>query len=287
MSAQTHKDILPQFKSVRPTHLYKQWTPTDSDITTQPNLKKFMSASAASASHLSGTIDDYYNYNFTGSVPNFPGINVKYARFYPNETGSLIGPNTNVVDDDDYVLSYNYKLGNGDRFYPLYESQSGYMNPDGTYYKIVHYSLRRLFYGGNATYHHLLYATGSATGSVLRNEAFVFEIPQRYVADRIEPGKFLLTDSSDIFNLPYCSSSVSWSFHPHSNTIDSNSLASEGIRLYDDGFGNIFDFNYTGSNASASIQRGNIFYNLGIVVITDVAYARYFRNYLIISGNIL
>ena len=276
MSIQTTKDIMPQFISIRPVNLYKQWNLTDLDFTTKSNLQDFISFSAAKDGW-TGNLNNYYA-TYTGSIPNFPGINIKYARLYPNETGSVTEPNDIVVDSDGYVLSYNYQLGNGDKFYPLYQSQSGWMNPDGTYARLVHYSLQKLFYSGNSVYMN----TFNGSGSYLSNEAIVIEIPQRYIADTIEPKSFKFSDSSNVQKLPYCSSSVSWSLAPYDNTISGNPLASEGIQLFDDGNGNLFDANY-----SASQQRGNIFYKLGIAVVTDIAYARYFREYLIISGNIL
>ena len=274
MSIQTHKDILPQFASIRPMNLYKQWTLTDLDITTQPTLKAFMSASA-SLENYTGDLNTYYA-SHSSSIPMFPGLNIKYARYYANETGSFTDPNNTVTETDDYgeyVLSYNYRLGNGDMFYPLYQSQSGWVNPDGSYARIVHYSLKRLFYSPNSLYYNLL----QGSGSQLSSEAIVMEIPQRYVADTIEPGTFTFRDSSDVSKLPYSSGSWYWSLEPRNN-----SSSYEGIKLVDDKHGNIFDENYVPTQ-----QRGNIFYNLGLVVITDVAYARYFRNYLIISGNII
>jgi len=281
MAINIYKDIKPRFISIRPMNLYKQWTLTNLDFTIESTLKDFISASAAQDGYV-GDLNTYYaNYlaSYSGSIPNFPGLNIKYARFYASDTGSVTEPNTNIMDADGYVLSYNYGLGNGNKFYPTYQSHSGWMNPDGTYAQIVHYSLQKLFYSTTSVYGSLLYGSSSN----LSNEAIVIEIPQRYVADTIEPGTFTLEDASDINKLPYTTSGTcNWAFSPYNNTIDSNSLASEGIKLFDDSYGNIFDYNY-----SSSVQRGNIFYTLGIVVITDVAYARYFREYLIISGNIL
>lgn len=283
MSIQTFKNIQPQFTSIRPMNLYKEWTLTDLDFTTHDTLKEFISASAARGGYV-GDLNQYYaNYllSGTGSVPNFPGLNIKYARLYWNETGSVTEPNTEIIDFDgtnDYVLSYNYQLGNGDKFYPLYQSQSGWMNPDRTYARMVHYSLQKLFYSGNSTYNNLLYGSSSK----LYNEAIVIEIPQRYVADRIEPGTFTLIDASDIYKLPYSSGSLPWQQASGSNNLSTNPLASEGIKLVDDKHGNLYDANY-----NSSIQTGNIFYDLGLIVITDMLYARYFREYLIISGNIL
>jgi hypothetical protein len=286
MAIQTYKDILPQFASIRPMNLYKEWILTDSDFTTHPTLKEFMSASAASASW-SGTINSYYA-QYSGSIPNFPGLNIKYARYYSSETGSVTDPNTDVIDFDgtnDYVLSYNYSLGNGDKFYPLYQSQSGWVNPDGSYARLIHYSLKKLFYSNAATHYNLLFGTSNQ----LSNEAIVIEIPQRFVADTIEPGTFTLIDASDIYRLPYSTGSWEWAYPSGSNNIignpsasEFNPLASEGIKLFDDTHGNLYDYNY-----HPSIQRGNIFYEMGLVVITDIKYAQYFRNYLILSGNIL
>ena len=276
MSIQTTKDINPQFISIRPVNLYKRQSFTDLDFTTKSTLHDFISASAV-RDHWAGDLNSYYA-SYTGSVPSFPGINIKYARLYYNETGSVTGPNDSVVDGDGYVLSYNYQLGNGQVFYPLFESQSGWMNPDGTYAKLVHYSLQRLFYSDNSKYISTFYGSGSS----LYNEAIVIEIPQRYVADTIEPGSFKFLDASNVNQLPYSYGTAPWSVAPYDNNISSNPLASEGINLFDDKNGNLFDANY-----SSSLQRGNIFYNLGIAVITDMAYAKYFREYLIISGNII
>lgn len=278
MSIQTHKDISPQFISIRPTNLYKEWNLTDSDITTKSTLKSFMSASRAISGDTS-ELNTYYS-NYTGSIPTFPGLNVKYARYYPDETGSIALVNDYITDDDgEHVLSFNYMLGNGDRFYPTYQSQSGWINPDGSYCRAVYYSLKKLFYGEDAIYQDMLRKSSTTLG----NEAIVLEIPQRFVADTIEPGTFILTDMHNINLLPYSTSgSSSWGISPYDNTISDNVLALEGIKLMDDSYGNIYDYNY-----SSSIQRGNIFYEIGLVVITDIAYARYFREYLIISGNII
>lgn len=268
----THKNIKPQFIAIRPMNLYKEWSLNSYDFALQQNLKKFISASAASASYV-GDLNTYYNLFFTGSIPHFPPLNAKYARLYANETGSntdLPLPETKIVDDDGYVLSYNYTLGNGDKFYPLYQSSSGWVNPDGTYARMIHYSLQRLFYGYDGVYKNLFYSTSS----YLSNEAFVIEIPQRYVADTIEPGTFVLRESSNIYNLPYTTSGSSNGYAPYDNTPASNSLASDGIKLVDDSRGNLFDENY-----NSDVNRGNIFYELGIVVITDIVYARYFRDY--------
>ena len=109
MAIQTHKNIKPQFQSVRPMNLYKQWTLTDLDFTTQPDLKHFLLAKSELDGN-TGDINTYYaNYlaSTSGSIPTFPGLNVKYARLYSNETGSITEPNTTVLDGDDYVMSYN------------------------------------------------------------------------------------------------------------------------------------------------------------------------------------
>jgi len=278
VALEIYKNILPQFISIRPINLYKKWILRDYDITTKSNLASYISASVVSASY-TGSFDSYYKtYYITGSriLPNFPGLNVKYARYYDNETGSLTPPNDYLIETDDYgdyVLSYNYKLLNGDLFYPAYQSSSGWINPDGTYSRIVYYSLKRLFYSNNSLYYNLI----EGTASKLNNEAFVFEIPKKFVADSIEPGTFILRDSSDIMRLPYSSGSWSWSVEPRNNT-----SSFEGIKLIDDGRGNIYDANYVPAQ-----QRGNIFYKLGLIVITDIAYARYFKNYLIDSRSII
>jgi len=280
----THKNIKPQFIAIRPMHLYKEWRLNSYDFALQQNLKKFMSASAVSVGYV-GDLNTYYNSYFTGSIPNFPPLNAKYARLYPNETGSGTepdggGPLLKVVDDDGYLLSYNYLLGNGDKFYPTYQSSSvlGGVNPDGTYARMVHYSLQRLFYGDDGVYKNLFFSTSS----YLSNEAFVIEIPQRYVADTIEPGTFVLRETSNIYNLPYTTSGSSNGYTPYDNTPATNSLASDGIRLVDDSRGNLFDTNYTSSG-----NVGNIFYEMGLVIITDQVYAKYFREYTIVSGSFI
>ncbi len=278
MAIQTLKNIQPQFISIRPMNLYKKWTLTDLDFTTKSTLEDFIYTKWVSSSYLGNDIDDYYNNYYSGSIPSFPGLNIKYARYSSSDIGPNTDPNTAIVDDDGYILSYNYRLGDGSRFYPLYESQSGFLNPDGTYASIVHKSLQKLFYAPNATYHYLLYGTSS----FLSSEAIVIEIPQRYVADTIEPGTFIFTDTSNIEELPYSHGSKPWQSIPGNNNILNNPLASEGIRLFDDKHGNLFDANY-----ELTKQRGNIFYKMGIVVITDVKYARYFREHLIISGSII
>lgn len=274
MSVYSHKDIKPQFIAIRPMNLYKEWRLTAYDFAYQSTLKDWLSD--ATASSVSGV-----------PVPTFPSLNAKYARLYLNETGSDTDEpmaNTKIVDDDGYILSYNYLLGNGDKFYPTYQSQSGWINPDGSYERMVHYSLQKLFYGRSAVYKHRFFGSSSK----LSNEAIVIEIPQRYVADTIEPGTFVLTETSNIYNLPYSSGSTfltaSNAYTPYDNTpLDNkNPLASEGIKIIDDAKGNLFDENY-----SSSVQRGNILYDMGIVIITDVVYARYFREYTIISGSFI
>jgi len=252
-------------------NLYKRWSFTDSDFTIYSTLKDFMYEKWVSSSYIGDDVNDYYNNYYSGSIPKFPGLNVKYAS-HSNDIVPYTDPNTEVMDDNGYVLSYNYKLGNGERFYPLYESQSGYINPDGSYEKMVYYSLMKLFYAPNATYHHLLFGSSN----VLYDEAIVIEIPQRYVADTIEPGTFVFRDSSDIYNLPYSSGSEHWQNATGSNNVDTNPHASEGIKLVDDKLGNLFDANF-----EPEIQRGNIFYQMGLIVITDINYARYLKEYLI------
>ena len=273
MTDQAHKDIKPQFIAIRPMNLYKEWRLNAYDFALQSNLKDWLKEATAS--------------NYTGSVPHFPPLNVKYARLYLHETGSMTDEplaETKILDDDDYLLSYNYTLGNGDKFYPTYQSQSGWMNPDGTYARMVHYSLQKLFYGNSGVYKNLFFGTSS----ILYNEAFVIEIPQRYVADTIEPGTFILTETSNIYNLPYSSGSTfltaSNAWTPFDNTPlnNKNPLASDGIRLVDDSRGNLFDTNYTSSG-----NVGNIFYEMGLVIITDQVYARYFREYTITSGSFI
>ena len=276
MVNEAHKNIKPQFIAIRPMNLYKEWRLNGYDFALQQNLKKFMSASAASVGYV-GDLNTYYNLHFTGSIPHFPPLNAKYARLFLNETGSLTGDpmaGTKIVDGDGYVLSYNYTLGNGDKFYPTYQSSSvpGGMNPDGTYARMVHYSLQKLFYGNTGVYKNLFFGSSS----ILYNEAFVIEIPQRYVADTIEPGTFILTETSNVYNLPYTTSGSSNGYTPYDNTPSAslNPLASDGIKLVDDSRGNLFDTNYTSSG-----NVGNIFYEMGLVIITDQVYARYFRDY--------
>lgn len=264
MAIQTHKGIKPQFIAIRPMNLYKEWRLNSYDFATQSKIEDWLSDISASSLSASGT-----------PAPTFPPLNAKYARLYPHETGSATepdggGPTEKIVDDDGYMLSYNYLLGNNDRFYPAYQSQSGWTNPDGTYSRMTHYSLQRLFYGNDGVYKHLFFGSSS----YLSNEAFIIEIPQRYVAETIEPGTFVLTETSDINNLPYTTSGSSNAGPPYNNTSSLNAKASEGIRLVDDSRGNLFDANY-----SESVQRGNIFYELGLIVITDVTYSMYFRDY--------
>ena len=269
----THKNIKPQFIAIRPMNLYKEWRLNAYDFATQSTLKEWLADATAS--------------NYTGSIPNFPPLNAKYARLYPYETGSGTepdggGPISKVVDDDGYLLSYNYLLGNGDKFYPTYQSSSGWLNPDGTYARMVHYSLQRLFYGDDGVYKNLFFSTSS----YLSNEAFVIEIPQRYLADTIEPGTFVLRETSNIYNLPYTESgsvpTASNSHPPFDNSPSLNVLASDGIKLVDDSRGNLFDENY-----NPGVNRGNIFYEMGLVVITDKVYAGYFREYTIVSGSFI
>lgn len=259
----TLKDINPQFRSIRPINLYKEWNFRSAEITHYSNQTDWLAAATESS--------------YTGIVPSFPTLNVKYSRFDRSDTGSVQEPNYDVTDIDNYVLSWQYTLGNGDKFNPYYESASGYLNPDGSYARIVYYSLYRLFYGPQSLYQNIL----NSTSSILRNEAFVFDIPKRAVGEAIEPGYFILEDANDVRNLPYTLSGSN-AASPYNNTSSLNPLANEGIKLIDDAKGNLFDSNY-----SSSVQRGNIFYNIGLVVITDEAYARYFREYLIISGGLV
>jgi hypothetical protein len=278
MAVYSHKDIKPQFIAIRPMALYKEWRLNSYDFATQSKIENWLADVTASYGSTPGI-----------TAPTFPPLNAKYARLYPSETGSATepdggGPTAKILDDDGYYLSYNYTLGNGDKFYPTYQSQSGWMNPDKTYARMVHYSLQKLFYGYDGVYKNLLFGSSS----IIYNEAFVIEIPQRYVADKIEPGTFVLKEASNIYNLPYSSGSTtltaSNAYTPYDNTpLDNkNVLASDGIKLIDDSQGNLFDANY-----SSSIQRGNIFYELGLVVITDQVYARYFREYTILSGSFI
>jgi hypothetical protein len=256
----TLKEIKPQFRSIRPFNLYNEWNFRDAEFTHYSNIFDWTEASASYATSSRSSSKQ------VSIEPTFPAINVKYARYYDNETGSVTY--NDVVDEYGYSLTDTYHLANGDIFCPQWHkdqgiySTSSQMNPDKTYQRMIYYSLKRLFYGNQAIHSNCLIGTSS----VLSNEAFVFEIPQRCIGDTIQPGYFILEDANDINNLPY----------GNTNT--------EGIKLIDDSQGNLFDVN---SIASESIQRGNIFYTVGIVVITDIEYARYFREYLIISGGVV
>ncbi len=263
MAIQTHKGIKPQFIAIRPMNLYKEWRLNSYDFATQSKIEDWLEDVTASEGGTSGI-----------TAPTFPPLNAKYARLYPHETGSETepdggGPTEKIIDEDGYMLSYNYLLGNNDKFYPAFQSESGWMNPDDTYARMTHYSLQKLFYGNDGVYKHLFFGSSS----YLSNEAFVVEIPQRYVAETIEPGTFVLTETTNISNLPYTATGSNSGF-PNNNTSSLNPKASEGIRLIDDSLGNLFDANY-----SESLQRGNIFYELGLIVITDVTYSMYFRDY--------
>lgn len=264
-----HKNIKPQFIAIRPMNLYKEWRLNTYDFAIQSNIEDWLKDVTASFGTTSGI-----------TAPTFPPLNAKYARLYQSETGSMTEPNDDIIDNDGYVLSYNYTLGNSDKFYPLYQSESGWINPDGSYARMAHYSLQRLFYGNDGVYKNLFFGTSS----YLYNEAFIIEIPQRYVAEKIEAGTFVLTETSNIENLPYTIIGSSNAASPYDNTPSGNlnPLASEGIKLIDDLRGNLFDNNY-----SSSIQRGNIFYDIGIIIITDVVYAKYFREYIIQSGSFI
>lgn len=259
----TLKDINPHFRSIRPIKLYKEWNFRSAEMTHFSTLSNWLSAATESS--------------YTGIVPSFPTVNVKYSRFNRSDTGSVQEPNYDVTDDNNYILSWQYTLANGDKFNPYYESSSGYLNPDGSYARMVYYSLYRLFYGPQSIYQNILIGTSS----ILRNEAFVFDVPKRAIGEAIEPGHFILEDANNVRNLPYTLSGSN-AASPYNNTSSLNPLANEGIKIVDDGYGNLFDVNY-----SSSIQRGNIFYNTGLVVITDETYAKYFREYLIISGGLV
>ena len=154
-------------------------------------------------------------------------------------------------------------------FSPTYESASGRINPDGTYQRIMHYGIKQQFYNENAPFKYKI-----ESGSKMSEKIFIIEIPRRYVGYGIEPETFEFTDNSNINALPY------WNISPY-NTTSSNALAINGIKLIDDGYGRIYDNNFTASGCI-----GNIIYDNGLVFITDYEYATYFEIYLIISGSL-
>ncbi len=154
-------------------------------------------------------------------------------------------------------------------FDATYESSSGRINPDGTYQRIMHYGVKQQFYNTNSPYKYKI-----LSGSKISEAIFIIEIPKRYVGYGLEPETFEFTDDSNINRLPY------WNISPY-NTTSSNSLAVDGIKLTDDGYGRIYDDNFTSSGCI-----GNIIYDSGLVFVTDKEYADYFYEYLIISGSL-
>jgi len=304
-----YKEIPPQFASKRPVNLYKEWSFVQSDIS--PFLSAISWENYVTASVEAGSSSIY-------NKPTFPTLNAKYARFYAYESSSREYQDLDDEDDDGYYVNFNHTLQNGDVYNKRYLENEVYKNPDGTSAYIVYKSLNTLFYSGNAVYKEKVkyvpnykisyyiddvlmeYYTPNNPTSILesipysgsyttyyctlKNEAFVFEIPRRYVADNIEPNTFSLTDVSNIYNLPYTDTGSN-AYSPFDNTPVSNSEAIAGVNLYDNGNGCIFDSNY-----SSSVQRGHIFYSLGLVVITDEIYAKYFKEYItdyhIASGSL-
>lgn len=217
--------------------------------------------------HPFNTFTDWYNtvvvvngvlYTSSSVDPKTPGINFKYALSQSNDTGSQsYVPPSNTYDEDGRLLTYNYTLKNGDTFYPSYEISQNRINPDGSYWKIVHYGLKRLFYSDNSPYPHTY-------SSSLGESAFVFEVNRGYLNNGIHPGSVSLVNTMGHDYFPY-----------------SSSLRIFELDIYDDLNGNLYDRNYT-----ASGKIGDVFYDKGLIILLDEQYANYFKILLIDSGSL-
>ena len=203
-------------------------------------------------------LDNGMIYNSSSVNPKTPGINFKYALSQSNDTGSSIYTLTeNLYDDDGRLLTYNYPLKNGDTFYPAYELSQNRINPDGSYWKMVHYGIKRLFYSYDSPY-------PRTYNSTLGESAFVFEVNTGYAGKGITPGSVSLINTMGREYFPYSSSRFIFE-----------------LDIYDDIQGNLYDRNYT-----ASGKIGDVFYDKGLMIFLNEQYANYFKILLIDSGGL-
>jgi len=217
--------------------------------------------------HPYNTFTDWYNmvvvtngmvYTTSSVAPKTPGVNFKYALSQSNDTGSqTYVPTINTYDEDGRLLTYLYPLGNGDTFYPEYEQSQNRINPDGSYWKMVHYGIKRLFYSYNSPYPHTY-------NSTLGEQAFIFEINRGYLNNGITPGSVSFVNTMGRTYFPYSSSARIFA-----------------MDIYDDLKGNLYDRNYT-----ASGKIGDVFYDKGLIIFLDTEYANYFKILLIDSGGL-
>ena len=238
-------------------NIYRTWTFTDVDITP-------FNTEIAWYNYVTYILGLDYT---TLPKPSFPGLNVKSAvsksmndsGYYPTQTD---------VDNDGYELTRSYLLANGDHFYPSYEIDTNQRCSDGSYMKINHYSINQLFYAAHASYINELLTNDN--DSILYENAFILEIPRKYMAHKIEQGTFVFNDETNTNYLPY------WNIAPYNNAIY-NPISVSGLSIRDRS-GSLYDNNFT-----ASGHIGNIFYDMGLVVITDNEYAKYFKENYVVS----
>lgn len=241
MEAQYFKYFNSNFISKNTFNIKKNWTFTENDIS--PFLDKISWGNYTSSYHLN-VIE-----------PQFPSLNVKAAVSKSNDNAKNFIPPYYEIDDDGYPLYSNYELGNGDTFCPLYEELKDRRNADGTYMKIVHYSLNKLLYSKFASYSNqeeYIKKMNPNNSSSLQENVFMLEIPRRYYGFTVSPGSFVWEDSSNI------------SHHPYGGA--------QSIYIKDNEYGTLYDENYS------SLIVGDIFYDKGLIIIKDEKYANYFIN---------
>jgi hypothetical protein len=221
------KDIPKEFVSIKPFNMSKTWD--------------FTEASVGSGSD---------------SILVFEG---KYIHSSSDQVGS--GAERYVFDDMGYVVNYNYNLANGDKYMPVSES----LNPNGSVKRMMFHAVNNLFYSSS---HSPYYEQGIYDLNALSSGSlFLFYIPQKYIAESINPGTFSLIDTSDVNNLPYGYTNI------------------DGINIVDysdkDRIGRLYDIN----NTEYTRPIGNISYTTGHIIITDFEYVTYFLNSLI-TGSV-
>ena len=187
-----------------------------------------------------------------------------YAASSSSEITPIYRPYTDpyTYDSARYIVNYNYTLANGEKYMPVSES----LNPNGSVKRLIHKSLKRLFYDPDCVYREkYFFNTSVQSDSPLKNTAFLFYLPPKYIAESIESYSLEFSDISDINNQPYGNTNPA------------------GIHIIDSGSnGFLYDIN----NTYQLDTIGNISYETGHIIITDESYRNYFfKNMMETASN--
>ncbi len=211
-----------------------------------------------------------------------------------------------ILDTDEYVLTHNYTLLNGDRYLPYtepYQSGSGIKVYDGTesilvdgylfvpragYAEVIGIPSRNMWHSLNQLFYSTPGITGSNFQTIVNDEPYTASYTSSGFAAYYDEFKIKnFGDSAYVFDIPkrYYGDDISRnSFFLTCNYIDDRPYSSSGntstsMNIYDDGENSLYDSSFVTTH-----PIGNISYDKGLIIITDKEYYRYISSSFVSYG---